>query len=334
MEYGKLGSLSVSRVGYGCWAMGGHGWGKVNDTDSINSVRRALDLGINFFDTADVYGLGHSETILGKALGPQKNDAVIATKFGVTWDKNKNIGRDCSPQYIVQSLEGSLKRLEVECIDLYQIHWPDFNTKIEDTIDTLQRCQAQGKLRYIGCSNFDLKDLSVCTRLTRITSLQLPYSILEMNSSSELIAYSHAHKIGVLTYGSLAKGLCSGKFTEETRFGPEDTRSRDPNFQGRRFYQNLKMVKLLGQLGEKYGKTSGQVALRWILDTPGVTVSIVGVKTPAQIEEHVGALGWSLQAEDYSYLSNQANILLDGCSTKSEKDVKCIKKVKDTVLVN
>jgi myo-inositol catabolism protein IolS len=303
MEYGKLGDLLVSRIAYGCWAMGGHGWGKVNDDDSIKAVHKALDLGINFFDTADVYGFGHSEVTLKKALGTKRQDVVIATKFGVTWDAQGKIGRNCSAKYMVSALENSLKRLDVECISLYQIHWPDAQVAIEETMDALQRAQQQGKIRYIGCSNFTGVEVKEASGFGGLNSVQAPYSLLDREIETEFVGNGIKNKMAVLSYGSLTKGLCSGKFTEHTVFEENDTRSKDPNFIGERFKKNLQIVEQLKHIGVKYNKSSAQVALRWVLDTPGITASIAGIKTAAQVEENSKALQWALSTEDYEFLS-------------------------------
>ena len=308
MEYRKLGELLVSRIVYGCWAMGGHGWGVVNDQDSIHAVRRALDLGINIFDTADVYGFGHSETILSKALGSQRHDVVVATKVGVSWGVEGKISRDLSPGYVVKALENSLRRLNIDCIPLYQIHWPDPKTHITETLEALKKCQEQGKIRYIGCSNFDEVEFEALCHDNAIVSYQGPYSLIDKNISSELIKNCVEKSMCILTYGSLAKGLFSGKFTYNSVFKAEDTRSRDPNFQGEQFEHNLRLVERLKQVGLKYHKSNAQVALRWVLDTAGVSAVIAGIKTSAQIEENIGALDWSLSDKDYNFLGNKIEL--------------------------
>lgn len=304
MEYQKLGDLSVSRIAYGCWAMGGHGWGYVDDSVSIRAVNRALDLGVNFFDTADVYGFGHSEEVLSKALGRKRHDVVIATKFGVSWDAHANIGRNCGAQYVIKALEDSLKRLKIECIPLYQIHWPDPNVPVEETMAALKKCQDQGKIRYIGCSNFKLSDISEASLHGRLTSLQASYSLIDREIETGFAGECIKNSLGVLTYGSLAKGIFSGKFNQNSVFPQDDTRSKDPKFQGEQFKKNLQIVTQLKKIGLKYNKSSAQVALRWVLDIPWVTATIAGIKTLNQIEENTGALHWSLSMEDHQFLSN------------------------------
>jgi len=174
MEYKKLGEtdLEISRIGFGCWAIGGHGYGKVDDNESIEAIKKALDSGINFFDTADVYGFGHSEEILGKALGTQRNDVIIATKFGINWKENGHTFKDCSAKRVVKAVENSLRRLKIDTIPLYQIHWPDPNTTLQETMGALIDCQKSGKIRYIGSSNFNAGLIEQIQKIGRIESLQ------------------------------------------------------------------------------------------------------------------------------------------------------------------
>ena len=196
MEYKRLGltDLKVSRIGFGCWAMGGHGWGKVDDKDSIAAIRRALDLGVNFFDTADVYGFGHSERILSKALGTNRSKVIIATKFGLKWDKSGKITKDISSKRVVEALDNSLKRLGVDCIPLYQIHWPDNITSISETMVALRKCQEKGKIKYIGCSNFSVKLIKEAQKISRLESLQLPYNITMRKIENKLIPFCQEQK--------------------------------------------------------------------------------------------------------------------------------------------
>lgn len=303
MEYGKLGDLLVSRISYGCWAMGGHGWGKVDDNDSYLAVRKALDLGINCFDTADVYGFGHSEKILSKSLGSKRHEVVIATKVGVSWDEFGKIGRNASAQYVLNAIEDSLRRLNIDCIPLYQLHWPDPKTPIEQTFDVLKKCQMAGKIRYIGCTNLPSSLLEEASRYCDIASFQISYSLLDRKFEEEQLSNCKNNTMSVFTYGSLAKGLFSGKFNEKSVFQRDDVRNNDLNFKGEQFKKNLLLVDSMKQLGEKYNKSSAQVALRWILDTDGITSAITGIKKAAQIEENAGALGWSLAPEDYDLLA-------------------------------
>jgi len=304
MEYQKLGTtpLKISRIGFGCWAMGGHGWGKVSDSESINAVKTALDYGINFYDTADVYGFGHSEEILGKALGSKRHEVIIATKFGVSWDESANIGRDCSALYIMKAVEASLKRLNVDCIPLYQVHWPDSKTPLEETMIALQKCKEQGKIKYVGCSNFSNKNLLEAMAYADIVSSQLPYSILRREIEDEIIPFLVENKISLLVYDTLARGLLSGKYGLDTKFGADDSRNRDTNFMGQQFKDNLLLVEKLRKIGKKYGKSPAHVAVRWVLDNPLVTCAIIGMKTDQQVKDNIRSINWKLSKDDLQTL--------------------------------
>lgn len=300
MEYKKLGltDLEVSRIGFGCWAIGGHGYGKVDDRQSIHAIRAALDLGINFFDTADVYGFGHSEEILSKGLGAARKDVVVATKFGVAWDQNGNTFHDCSPKRVVEALEGSLRRLRLDCIPLYQIHWYDHVTPISETLEALRKCQEAGKIRYISCSNFSTDLVREAFKAHRIESLQCLYNILQRETERDMAACHREFNIGIIVYGLLARGLLSGKYNLSSQFGENDTRNRSDMFRGDHLKRNLELVETLKQVGLRYGKTSAQVAIRFALENPFVTCAITGNKTREQVEENVTALHWRLTQED------------------------------------
>lgn len=305
MEHKRLGltDLEISRVGFGCWAMGGSRWGNVDDQDSIAAVHEALNLGVNFFDTADVYGFGHSEEILCQALGNHRNQVVIATKFGVNWDKKTGkTFRDCSPYRVVEALEGSLRRLKLDCIPLYQIHWPDPKTPICATMEALQKSQQAGKIRYIGLSNFSPELIREAQTVLRVESLQVPYNVLEHDIEKEILPFCQGQQVGVLVYGPLVHGLLSGKYRYGVKFEKDDFRSWDENFQGERFKRNLTMVDRLRQVGIRYGKSPSQVAIRWILDNPYITCAITGIRRPEQIAENAGAVNWRLSQEDREFL--------------------------------
>lgn len=306
MEYTRLShtDLEISRLGFGCLAMGAHGWGKVDDADSIDSVHRALDLGINFFDTANVYGFGHSEEVLSKALGEKRKHVIIATKFGVTWDEKAQIGRDMSPKSAMSALENSLRRLQLDCIPLYQIHWPNGKTNIEDTLETLMRCQEAGKIRYIGCSNFSPELLREANKTYKIVSTQAPYNLVDRSIENDVLPYCKEINTGVFAYCALAHGLLAGKYSaQRPDFDSEDIRNRSAYFKDAKYETNLKMVEKLQTIGQRYGKTSAQVAVRWILDNPTITCALTGIKRPSQIEDNVGALGWTLSEDDLQTLS-------------------------------
>jgi myo-inositol catabolism protein IolS len=306
MEYTALGStdLSISRISFGCWAIGGHGYGKIDDRESIRAIRKALDLGINLFDTADVYGFGHSEEILGKALGKDRQQVVIATKFGVAWDSTGRVYRDCSAKRINEALEGSLRRLKIDCIPLYQIHWHDGKTSIEEIMTTLENCQKSGKIRYIGCSNFSIKLIQEACKTKKIESNQMLYNLVNRDLEMDMAKCAQVLKISNLTYSVLARGLFSGKYDLYSQFGSNDTRKQDKDFRGKRLKTNLKIIDKLKETAIYYDKTPLQVAIRWVLDNPYVASAIVGIKTIGQLEENTGAVGWKLKSTDRNTLSS------------------------------
>jgi aryl-alcohol dehydrogenase-like predicted oxidoreductase len=307
MEYKKLGEtdLEVSRIGFGCWAIGGHGYGKVDDIESIKAIHKALSLGINFFDTADVYGFGHSEEILSKALGSKRNKVIIATKFGVNWDEHGETYRDCSPKRIVEALEGSLSRLQIDCIPLYQIHWYDGITPIYEIMETLKKCQKEGKIRYIGCSNFSVELISEAFKVHRLESNQLLYNFVQRKSEIDILRCAEELKMGIIVYGSLARGLFSGHYGLDATFVSNDTRGKDENFQGEKLKKNLQWLDKIKEMGTAYHKSPSQTAIRWVLENGNVTCAMVGIKKAIQIEENVGAVGWKLNKEDFQFLSRE-----------------------------
>ena len=299
MEYRKLGEtdLNVSVVGFGCWAAGAKGWGKVDDNESIAAMQRAIDLGINLFDTADEYGWGHSEEILGKAIKGRRDGLVIATKVGRTVDETGKYGLDASRKHIFEAVEGSLKRLQIDCIDLYQIHAPDPDTPHEETLRAMEDLVKQGKIRYFGCSNYTAEQLEESLKYGRFDTLQPPYNLFQRQIERDILPLCRRENIGVLSYGTLCKGLLTGKFTPDTTFPEDDNRSRSPMFQGERFRRNLAIVEKLKKIAAEYGKTVGQLAISWVINQPGITVALVGAKRPSQVEENVGGAGWKISKE-------------------------------------
>lgn len=313
MEYVKLGrsDLEVSRIGVGCEQLGGADWGRFGLDEAVKGVRRAVELGVNFFDTADVYGLGQSEEVLSKALGDFRRQAVIATKFGVNWRYKDGVQRaetfkDCSPRRVVEALEASLRRLKLDCIPLYQIHWPDPDTALEDTLAALLKCCDAGKVRYIGCSNFSVNTLIETEEVGEIiASLQIPYSLLERDAETKQLAFCRqSSNIGVIAYGALGQGLLTGKYGANDRFPSSDRRSRLKLFQKNNLETNLGVVERVRKVARRYSKLPAQVAIRWVLEQPGVTVALAGVKSAKQSEENFCALGWQIATEDISYLSH------------------------------
>lgn len=301
MEYKKFGStgLVVSEICFGCWAIGGHGYGVIDDNESIAAIRKALDLGINFFDTADTYGFGHSEEVLEKALGARKKDVIIATKFGVAWNEAGKTYKDCSPERVLKSLDASLKRLKIDCIPIYQIHWHDDKTPIKDTIETLKACQKAGKIRHISCSNFSMPLICEAHRYQRVESLQCLYNVFQRDNEKDMMECAEQFGMGVIAYGTIVRGLLSGKYGPAScHFGKNDTRISHDMFKVGKLERNIKMVEKLKAIGERYGKTSAQAAIRFVLDKPFVTCALVGHKTARQVEENANSVGWNLTSED------------------------------------
>lgn len=309
MEYQLLGKTDhpISRLGLGCWAFGGHGWGIVDDQESIQTIRTAYEGGINFFDTANVYGFGHSEEILAAALGKDIEKVVIATKFGVRWDDSGRTRKDISPDYARQAIEESLKRLKLDCIPLYQIHWPDGLTPIDDTVCELIKLRDEGKLRWLGVSNFSSELVRQTQGVTRIESSQFEYNLISRSAEAEALPICREYQMAGLTYGSIAKGLLSGKFSLFSRFPDDDIRSRDVNFQGERFAKNIHLAAQVSEVGKKYEKSASQVAIRWLLQQPSVACTIVGAKHPQQVLDNLGAVGWSLLPTDVAFLSDASH---------------------------
>ena len=296
MQYRKLGSsdLEVSVVAMGCWALGGDEdfWGPVDDNESIAAVQQALDLGINLIDTAAAYGVGHSEEIVGKAIAGRRDEAVIATKCGLVWkDKTSPKTRCLKRDSVIRECESSLRRLRVEAIDLYQIHWPDPETPIAETMEALVKLREQGKIRAIGCEL-----MSEARRYGPLECLQPPLSMLSRDSCEELLPYCLEYNMGVICYGPMARGLLTGKFDASSTF--TDLRKNDVNFSGEQFARNLSLVESLRPIAEKYGRTLSQLALRWVIQQPGVTSAIAGAKRASQVRENSGAGDFEISPED------------------------------------
>ena len=294
MEYVPLGAHgpAVSRLAFGCEPLGGTDWGRVDAQEVAAAVREAYACGVTLFDTADVYGLGRSEELLADALGDLRTRVVIATKGGVGWRSPAGGGRagtflDTSPAAIVRSLEGSLRRLRLEQIPLYQIHWPDGRTAIEDTVDALARCVESGKIRGIGCSNFSVQDLAAASGRAALASIQLPFSLVHRDTAA---TFEEARRRGITTlaYGCLAQGLLTGKYGPDAVFGKDDRRSRLPHFAS----DHSAVRDTLGQVSREIGRSEAQVALRWVLDSGLVSSAIVGIKSVQQLRENLGVFTW------------------------------------------
>ncbi len=302
MERRSLGDsgIEVSVLALGTWAMGGtvETWGQVDDRESIAAIHQALDLGINLIDTAPVYGLGHSEEIVGKAVRERRGEVIVATKCGLLFPRSKDETpqRCLSRASILRECEKSLRRMRTDVIDLYQCHWPDPQTPIRETMEALCELRDQQKIRAIGLSNFSCEEIAAAREYGPVHGLQSPFSMIQRRAADDLIPFCEEHRMGVLAYSPLAKGLLTGKFRPGDHL--EGIRARDPEFIGERFRRHLRLVDALTEIATEHGKTVTQLVLNWTAHHPGVTASIVGAKRPSQVVENAGGVGWSLSTED------------------------------------
>jgi len=298
--------LFITPVGYGSWAIGGSGWqfawGKQNDEDSIAAIHRALELGVNWIDTAAVYGLGHSEEVVTRALatwpGPRP---YVFTKCGLRWEADGRPRRQLTADSIRRECEDSLRRLKVEAIDLYQIHWPVEDTQeLEEGWGEMAKLQRQGKVRWIGVSNFDTEQLKLAQAIAPITSLQPPYSLVHPEVEEEILPYCEQQEIGVIVYSPMASGLLTGAMTRERIAGlPEDDwRKHHPDFNEPNLSDNLALVSRLRAVGKRRGVAPGAVAVAWALSNPAVTGAIVGARRREQVDDVVAAAGVDLTQAD------------------------------------
>lgn len=308
MEYITLknSDLNVSRICMGGCPMGGYGWGSnILESELIDAVHTALDNGVNFFDTADTYGLGQSEITLGKALKGRRSKAIIASKFGVHAKKGTPTFYDNSPEWIRYSIEGTLKRLGTDYIDLYQIHYRDEKTPISEVIEVLDELKKAGYIRYYGLSNIHKKDAAELEEHKgKFVSFQNEYSLACRKNESDLLNFSRELSLSPLTWGSLGQGILTGKYDKSTTFSSDDRRSRDVyvNFHGEKLKKNLEIVEAMKQISKSNGKSVPSIAIRFILDYINNSVVLVGVKRPAQMLSNIEAVGWHLCNEQINIL--------------------------------
>lgn len=287
--------MDITRIGFGAWAIGGGGWeyawGPQDDADSIRAIHRAVDLGVNWIDTAAVYGLGHSEQLVGRAVKSLTNKPYIFTKCELVWDLEGNISGSMKADSIRREVEASLRRLDVEVIDLYQIHWPDPDDEIEEGWATMLELQRAGKVRWIGVSNFDVGQMQRAAALGPISSLQPPYSLIRPEVQDEILPYCLANNIGVIVYSPMYSGLLSGRMTRERalNFAQDDWRRKNEEFQEPRLSRNLALQDILIQIGARHGRTAAEIAIAWTLRNPAVTAAIVGARNAEQVEGFIGA---------------------------------------------
>jgi aryl-alcohol dehydrogenase-like predicted oxidoreductase len=310
MRTGKLGwtGLKLTTIGLGTFAMGGSGWqfswGPQDDSESISTILRALEKGVNWIDTAPGYGCGHVEEIIGKAIKGLSSKPIIATKCGLHCDKDRNIIFRLKRESVRTEVEASLRRLQIDVIDLYQIHWPIPEEDIEEAWDAIAEAVKEGKVRYAGVSNFNIEQIKRIHSIHPVASLQPPYNILERGIEDKILDYCRQNNIGVIVYGPMAHGLLSGKFSRERlqNLHQEDNFRRQASlyFQEPQFSANLELAEGLRPIAQKHGRTVAQLAIAWTLRRPEVTSAIVGARRPSQIEETILAGDWVLSGEDIS----------------------------------
>jgi aryl-alcohol dehydrogenase-like predicted oxidoreductase len=306
MQTRQLGNsdMHITAIGIGAWAMGGGGWafawGPQDDNESVSAIHAALDAGLNWIDTAAVYGLGHSEEVVARALKGRWRKPLVFTKCERIWNEKREIAKSLKADSIRREVEASLRRLQLDVIDLYQIHWPEPAEDIEEGWTAMAQLQREGKVRWIGVSNFNVEQMRRAQAIAPITSLQPPYSILAREIEEAVLPYTQANGIGVIVYSPMKSGMLSGAMTREriAAMPADDFRRRTPTFQEPQLTRNLALAELLRTIGQRHGRTAGEVAIAWTLRHPGVTAAIVGMRSPKQVEGVMGAAEFRLGSEE------------------------------------
>jgi aryl-alcohol dehydrogenase-like predicted oxidoreductase len=304
--------LRITPIGIGAWAIGGgrweFAWGHQDDAESVAAIHAGLDLGINWIDTAAVYGLGHSETVVGRAIEGLANRPYVFTKCSLVWDESGNISHNLQATSIRREAESSLKRLKIDTIDLYQIHWPAWKGNaeaaspgsIEEAVGELAKLKAEGKVRHIGVSNFDGRQMLRAMDVAPIASLQPQYSLVATDVESSILPFALQHRIGIIVYSPMASGLLTGAMTRAriAALPEDDWRKHSANFQEPLLSRNLRLVERLRAIGRRYNATPGEIAIAWTLRNPAVTAAIVGVRSAQQASGIAGAADVQLSADD------------------------------------
>ena len=312
MQTRQLGNsdLHITPIGIGAWAMGGGGWqfawGPQDDDDSARAIRAALDAGLNWIDTAAIYGLGHGEEVVGQALSGLSKKPYVFTKCARVWSEDRQILKVLKRDSVRKECEDSLCRLKVDVIDLYQMHWPEPDEDVEEGWETLVRLKEEGKVRWIGVSNFSTSQLERVTKIQVPTSLQPPYNLLRRQIEGDQLEYCRANGIGVLVYSPMQSGLLTGRMTAErvAAMPADDHRPRTPFFQEPQLSRNLALVEVLRQIGGRHGRTPGETAIAWTLRLPEITGAIVGIRAVEQVEGVVGAAGFQLSSDEIAAIES------------------------------
>jgi len=291
MEYRRMGrsDISLSEISIGCWVMGGDYWGGADDKESIEAIIEAVENGINFVDTAEVYGRGRSEEVVGKALKGRRDKVIISSKVWKSNMRYKDVFKAC---------EGSLKRMGTDYIDVYFIHYPNDEVDIEETMSAMLELKKQGKIREIGLSNFSREQMEEALNVGRFEVIQPCYSLLWRFIEEDIVPFCLEHEIGIVAYSPLAQGILTGKFTKDWKFREGDERKNVPLFAKGRFEKCLEVAEGLKPYAQRHGKTQGQVAINWVTSMPGITSAIVGARNAAQVRENLGGAGWRLSKEE------------------------------------
>jgi aryl-alcohol dehydrogenase-like predicted oxidoreductase len=327
VKYRRLGTsdLEVSAVIFGSWTIGGWYWGGANDNESVEAIYKALDLGVNCFDTAPAYGFGHSERILGETLKGKRKEVIIATKCGLRWDDKAGqllfetkdasgtvhmIFKNLSKESIMHECEESLKRLGTDYIDLYQCHWPDEATPLEETMDALLTLKDQGKIRAIGVSNFPKGLIEKCLMIGDVASDQPKYSLLAREIEKDILPYCIENDVGIISYGPLGQGLLTGKVTMDRKFAEDDLRETfQAWFRPANRRRVLSALENMRPIADRYGATLGQVAINWVIGQPGITSAIVGARNAQQVTENAGSADFELSEEDRQTIGQEFEAL-------------------------
>jgi aryl-alcohol dehydrogenase-like predicted oxidoreductase len=317
-QFGKT-DLYITPLGFGSWAVGGGGWqfawGSQDDRESIGAINRALDRGVNWIDTAAVYGLGHSEEVVARAIKERAERPYLFTKCSMVWDERGNISPSLKRDSIRREVEDSLRRLQVDVIDLYQIHWPNPEKDIEEGWSTLSDLKREGKVRYIGVSNFNVEQLQRAMDIDRVDTLQPPYSLIHPDVDDEILPFCEKNGIGVIVYSPMMSGLLSGRMTREriADFPDDDWRKNNPEFQEPRISRNLGLAEVLKSIGRDHGLSAGEIAIAWTLRLSAVTGAIVGGRNSNQVDGIVGAADFRLSEIEIAEIDKfaRANVWLD-----------------------
>ena len=312
VRFGRTG-MEITHIGFGSWAIGGGGWraawGPQDDDEAVGAIRRAVELGMNWIDTAAVYGLGHSEELVARALKGVSDRPYVFTKCSQVWDESGNISNNLKKDSVKRECEESLSRLQVETIDLYQIHWPRPDEDIEEGWEAMAELKEEGKVRHIGVSNFDVEQMERIREIAPVETLQPPYNMLKRGIEDEILPYCQENDIGVIAYSPMRSGLLTGKMSPErvANLPADDWRRNSSDFQEPRLSRNLELVSLLEEIGVEHGRSPGEVAIAWTLRHPAVTAAIVGGRRPDQVDGIIGAAELRLSDDELDRIQSFLN---------------------------